>query len=124
MSKASDLQSLLSRVMEAEGPDLKLFYDACVALAYNGVDDFEFHQYFWRMIDAGAWESAALSLLDRALPDALYRIEKKSPSVYRRPDHNFGATCWHAGEQEEADHVSPALALLAALLKAKATEEK
>lgn len=107
----------LSRVMEAEGPDRELFYDACVALgACNGGDDFE--QYFWRMIDAGAWESAAFALVGRVLPGWSLHITKKVDASWACVGAPYAeGLVWGM-------HALPALAILAALIEAKATEEK
>jgi len=71
---------------------------------------------------------AALALIERVMPGALWRIEKQGPvalSIYAaesRHLHAFWATCGLPGEQEGAHGATPALALLLALLRAQGAD--
>lgn len=117
MTSPASIAALRERVEKAEGPDRKLGRQIAEALG-SATDHFsgEFD---------GCTESldAALALVERVLPD-------HSPGVGQNVHHKY----WHAYVQRiserdaapyfsgEADAPTPALALLAAMLKAM--EEK
>lgn len=121
----SDLSSILSRVLAADGPDREL--DAAICVAFYDIPD---PPRAWRVdcvSDSGVVRSytparytasldAALALVERVRPGAGYRIEY-IPNNH--PNNRGWASCGLPGEQEATYAKTPALALLAALIKSK-----
>ena len=77
----------------------------------------------WTLIDARAWESAALALIEEVLPG--WGRKQNSPADYMDRDV-VNVTLWHIpeglkGPMVSASHKSEPLALITALLKALET---
>lgn len=135
----SDYQSLIERVEGLSGPSLDVSGEICVALQYVGpfapnpknvtIDN---DDPGWLLYELDGEEctdtipsltssiDAALSLVERKLPDAYPKFEKS------------GGTSWHAWIMDEPEaeqgyygiNSSPALAILAALLRALQSQEE
>lgn len=114
MTSSPDLAALLVRVEAAEGADREI--DKAINLAIGR--DNRFHQ------DAGYTRSldSALALCGRILPGRYWRAAELTPGEVSgmRPPGNqeFWATVGPAGAQEQAFGFTPALALIAAMLRA------
>lgn len=116
------LPQLLARVEAATGPDRALDLDIARTLApdvivskqYGGAGSPVEAFTYWKYTES---VNAILALIDRALPGAWWRVEHRDPEK-----HTDWATCGPPGAQEQADAATPALALCAALLKAKIAE--
>jgi hypothetical protein len=140
MTSPQHLQSLLSRVEAAQGEDRKLFSDVFAALLPTifgphqrlEIDSPEwiFRNLVGGFLNAQAWESAALSLCERVLPEAYVGMQQnrwgegggggaendRSWSAYvntfagwQNTDNNY---------EFSARSKTPALALLCAILRA------
>lgn len=105
-------RALLARVEAATEPDARLFGDIFVALESSA---YEWEADWVRLLDAGAWASAAIALVERRRPGWQWSID--SPYA---PNHKLAhAELWTGDDEAIADAHTPALAALAALLKAE-----
>jgi hypothetical protein len=128
--RTADLQELLSRVEKAEGPDRELDREICLAARENVSTD-PLSGFVWRPNGGGGWSDvpdltasldAALALVERVLPGSY--VELSGPRKYLHiptPVPNrwkaYIATFNHDGDKT-GWAATPALALLAALLRA------
>jgi len=116
---ASDLTSLLIRVEKAEGADRELLVALGEALFIDFAPSPAWWKKFTRFIDAGAWTDAALALCKRLYPDVFFHVSRFSrdggAEAHLYPNRRIG-------DDYKAEAKTPALALLAALLKAKIAE--
>lgn len=118
----SDLQSLIERVEKATANERDLFVEVAKALVgpYEG-GDLEARVAFWgrlfRLLDAEAYESAALSLVERKLPEWGW-----STGTLVREEQTVGYAAFVCSRRddscEEVEGATPALAICLALLKA------
>lgn len=117
------LQDLLERVEKAEGSDWRLMMDVARAAypeAYpdgwvydSEVADWRFLR-FEKWVGAEAWDQAALALVERKLPGWTWRLD--SPDSASEPAFaRLSGPEWRSGAGWAK---TPALALLAALLRA------
>jgi hypothetical protein len=119
------LRALLKRVTSARGADREI--DAEVALVCGYTFDDGMLVFKWTMPDGVISTSqppavtasldAALDLVKRIDPNWCWRIEKSGPVGLAIGQGPFWATCGEPGSQESAHAATPALALIAALLK-------
>lgn len=86
----------------------------------------------WAYLRDSRWEAmghlttsvdAALSLAGRVLPGCCFRVQKTLPAEEGYVRKPFWATVGPSGEQETSHAATPALALCAAILKAKGTDQ-
>jgi hypothetical protein len=110
----AEMEELLERVEKAtEGDQGPLLRETRTALVPYTPDDGPWISRFVHLIDAGGYESAALALVERVLPGCEFMFNSEE-----------GRTLFHATIYIEPDRQwayskgSPALALLAALLRA------
>ena len=105
----ASLRDLLARVEAAEGASYLLEAEIEDALGQGR----QIPPPYTYSLDA------ALALVERLDPLWFFRVAKSLPS--ERPNGRFWATCGPSGEQESAWGSTPALALLASMLKALAS---
>lgn len=129
---------LKERVANAKGADRTLFEDVAMALFPRGAPK-DFRNRWRTLLDAEAWESAALALVEAKLPGWAVQMEAWPPSTgkpdrYVRADTErhpasaraklteCGPDGWHSrGDGHriaDGSAPTPALALLSALLEA------
>lgn len=144
------LPDLLARVGEAEGPDREIDAIIHVTLCQPAPEpgdetrryrmparnmDYEAVEpgHYWYVARSGkslhsaptytSSLDAVVALVERVLPGSFWRAQKQSPDYDIAP---FWAVCGPHGKpkrQHTADGATPALALLAALIKAKIAQE-
>jgi hypothetical protein len=129
-----DLKELIARVEGASGPDREL--DRLVALAVSGATEDRdelgglrgYHKDgFWTSIGpiepVTASLDAALSLLERVLPEAYAGVQQNRYEPGEAGDRTWnGYVFLNDEEHESLKHPTPALALVLAILKALSTE--
>lgn len=146
------LQDLLRRVESATGADRELDRDLFMALVpcdrapfryWAPVDEHNGHgepregwvyyaPHCGQAIEVPAYTAsldAALALVERCDPGFKWRVAAYTPAEAQacgidRAERPFWATCGLPSEQEQATGKTPALALLAALLRALNTKEE
>ena len=102
----SALTDLITRVEAATGPDIHL--DAAIAAHFGQPQRID---YFTSSIDA------VVALIRREMPGASYGFTREPPSaVFARVTMAYGAS-------GDADHITEALALLLAFLRAKVQQD-
>jgi hypothetical protein len=112
MTDLPTLTALLARVEAATEMTWQLFTDASFAV---GANHDVLYDRLWHFVDAEAWETAALALIERRLPGWQWGID--SPYA---PNHKLAhAELWTGDDEVIADAQTPTLALIAALLKAE-----
>ena len=106
-------EQLIARLEAASEPTYSLFEDV-----YRTVFGPDFNNYGLHLkLLAGAWESAALALVREMLPMWLVLLDEHHGYWDARL---LGPRGGADGKQTCADHAHPAIALLIAVLKAKA----
>ena len=108
----TDLHSLLARVEKAEGADREI--DFAIAEALDGVN---------RVSSAArlrytASLDAAVALVEKVFPRCGYGASLRWPEISRGPDEVAHGWIHHGDDTHEGDAHTPALALIAALLRA------
>lgn len=112
------LRSLAERLEKAMGPDDALLYDVA-NIAPSWREDDEYRRWFCGLINARAWEQAALTLVERLLPGWMWNVgENVEP--YKG---EFVAWVSYDGQRYTAHAPTPALAILRALVAALIAKE-
>ena len=127
----SDLAALLARIEAATGDEESLFVDAARSLLLKppsgDIEAQREHDLWWfrygKMLDSRAFESAAVALCERVLPGYCWGVNSKDPLV-----NNLSVVeLWRASDNKGcvySEAFTPALALCAAVVKAKMEERK
>jgi hypothetical protein len=112
----TDLSQLLSRVEEAQGPNYELEVDIARALEPERLARNSKPPPYTASLDS------ALALVERAVPD----LTCLDQSFVKGNSPAYDVTMWREGSRfvSSAEHSTPALALLAALLRALISQQE
>lgn len=111
------LEALIERVEKATGPDRDLFLAVAAAVVPDYAADLDWRATFNSFIAVGAWENAALALVERVLPGCDWRVQTL-------PSGGFEASVILIPVIAHAQSETPSIALLLAMLRALEGETK